>query len=51
MDYTDPRFYKSGLLKEAIESHYWLLENMSYGLDSVHMEMNTSADYLLANLQ
>jgi thiol-disulfide isomerase/thioredoxin len=51
MDYTDPRLYKSGLYKEAIESHYWLLENMGRSLDSVYLEMNTSTDYLLANLE
>ncbi len=50
LDYADPRLYKSGLYKEAIDSHYWLLENIGHGLDTVYMEMNTSTDYLLANL-
>ena len=27
IDYTDPRLYKSGLVADAIESHFWLLEN------------------------
>ena len=27
LDYSDPRLYKSGLFKDAIESHFWLLEN------------------------
>jgi hypothetical protein len=27
LDYTDQRLYKSGLFKDAIESHFWLLEN------------------------
>jgi thiol-disulfide isomerase/thioredoxin len=50
LDYTDERIYKSGLLKDAIESHYWLLENMGKSLDTVFLEMNISTDYLLANL-
>jgi thiol-disulfide isomerase/thioredoxin len=50
LDYTDERLYKSGLLKDAIESHYWLLENMGKSLDTVFLEMNVSTDYLLANL-
>lgn len=27
MDYSDQRLYKSGLFKDAIESHFWLIEN------------------------
>jgi thiol-disulfide isomerase/thioredoxin len=50
MDYTDDRLYKSGLLKDAIESHYWLLENMGQPLDTVFKEMNISTDFLLASL-
>lgn len=50
LDYTDERLYKSGLLKDAIESHFWLLENMGNPLDSVFKEMNISIDCLLANL-
>lgn len=50
LNYTDKRFDKSGLLKDAIDSHYWLLENMGKPLDSIVIEMNISTDYLLANL-
>ena len=50
LDYTDPRFSKSGLLKDAIESHYWLLENMGKSLDTVFKEMNISTDLLINNL-
>ncbi|MBI9068931.1 MAG: TlpA family protein disulfide reductase [Salinivirgaceae bacterium] len=50
LDYTDERFYKSGLLKETIESHFWLLENMGKPLDSVYIEMSISIDFMLANL-
>ncbi len=51
LDYSDERLYKSGMLKDAIESHYWLLENMGQPLDTVFKEMNVSTDSLLAHLQ
>jgi len=50
IDYTDPRLYKSGLLKETIESHIWLIENSGRSLDSMYVEMNKSIDILVENL-
>ena len=50
LDYTDKRLYKSGLFKDAIESHFWLLENSGKSLDTVFIEMQTSIDALLDNL-
>lgn len=50
MDYTDPCLYKSGLLRETIEAHFWLIENSGRSLDSVFIEMNTSIDYMVDNL-
>jgi thiol-disulfide isomerase/thioredoxin len=50
IDYSDKRLYKSGLLKNTLESHYWLLENMGKSLDTVFKEMNISTDYLLNSL-
>jgi thiol-disulfide isomerase/thioredoxin len=50
LDYTDKRLYKSGLYKDVIDNHYWLLENMGQPLDTVFKEMNISTDYLIANL-
>lgn len=50
LDYTDERLYKSGLYKDVIDSHYWLLENMGQELDSVFKEMNISTDFLITNL-
>lgn len=50
LDYTDKRLYKSGLFKDAIESHFWLLENSGRSLDSVYIEMQTSIDAMLENL-
>ncbi len=50
MDYTDQRLYKSGLFKDAIESHFWLLENCGRSLDSVFIEMQHSIDAMMINL-
>ncbi len=50
LDYTDPRLYKSGLLKDAIESHFWLLENSGNPLDKVFEEMKISIDAMLPKL-
>lgn len=50
MDYTDPRLYKSGLLRETIEAHFWLIENSGRSLDSVYIEMNVSIDHMIDNL-
>lgn len=50
LDYTDQRLYKSGLLKDVIESHFWLIENSGRSLDSVYIEMNKSIDYIVENL-
>lgn len=50
LDYTDPRLYKSGLFKDAIDNHFWLLENSGKPLDSVFAEMRTSIDGMLRQL-
>jgi thiol-disulfide isomerase/thioredoxin len=50
MDYTDQRLYKSGLFKEAIENHFWLLENSGRSLDSVFIEMKVSIDAMMVRL-
>jgi len=50
MDYTDPRLWKSGLLRETIENHFWLIENSGRPLDSVYVEMNISIDHMIENL-
>ena len=51
LDYTDKRLYKSGLFKEAIENHFWLLENCGKPLDSVFVEMQISIDAMLIPLK
>lgn len=50
LNYSDERLYKSGLLKDAIESHFWLIENMGQPSDSVFKEMAISIDFLIKNL-
>ena len=50
LDYTDERLYKSGLLKETIENHFWLIENSGRPLDLVYAEMKISIDYMMDNL-
>lgn len=50
LGYTDQRLYKSGLFKDAIESHFWLLENCGKSLDSVFIEMQLSIDVMMENL-
>ncbi|MCF8269860.1 MAG: TlpA family protein disulfide reductase, partial [Crocinitomicaceae bacterium] len=50
LDYTDERLYRSGLLKDAIESHFWLLENSGRSLDSVYLEMKVSIDSMMLHL-
>lgn len=50
LDYSDPRLYKSGLLKDAIEGHFWLLENSGKPLDSVFIEMKNSIDAMMSKL-
>lgn len=50
MDYTSANLYHSGLLGQAIESHFWLIENSGRSLDSVYVEMNKSIDAIVDNL-
>jgi thiol-disulfide isomerase/thioredoxin len=50
LNYNEAKLYKSGLLKDALESHFWLLENMGAPLDTVYQEMKISIDYLIPNL-
>lgn len=50
MDYTDDRLYRSGLFRDAIEGHFWLIENSGRSLDSVFIEMKTSIDHMINNL-
>jgi thiol-disulfide isomerase/thioredoxin len=50
LDYSDARLYKSGLFKDAIENHFWLLENSGKSLDNVFEEMKISIDAMMEKL-
>ena len=50
LDYTDARMYKSGLLRDALEAHVWLIENSGRPLDSVYVELNKSIDRMMPYL-
>lgn len=50
LDYSDNRLYRSGLLRDAVESHFWLLENSGKSLDSVFIEMKISIDAMMSKL-
>ena len=50
LDYTDKRLYKSGLFKDAIDNHFWLLENSGQPLDQVFESMKTSIDAMFEKL-
>jgi thiol-disulfide isomerase/thioredoxin len=50
LDYSDNRLYKSGLLKDAIEGNFWLIENSGQALDSVNAEMKRAIDAIVGSL-
>jgi len=50
LDYTDPRLYQSGLFKDAIEAHFWLIENSGGSLAEVYAAMNVSIDAMMLRL-
>ncbi len=50
LDYSDTRLYKSGLLKDAIEGNFWLIENSGQVLDSVNAEMKRAIDAIVGSL-
>ena len=51
LDYSDSRLYKSGFFREAMESHFWLIENSGLPMDTVFKEMNISTDLILKNVE
>lgn len=50
LDYSENRFYKSGLYKDAIEGHFWLLENSGNSIDATFFEMKKSIDVIIGSL-
>ncbi|MGC1204005.1 MAG: thioredoxin-like domain-containing protein [Flavobacteriaceae bacterium] len=51
IDFNNPKFKTSGLLKDLIEGHYMLLENSGQSSDSIFTQINISTDYLINNLE
>jgi len=50
IDYLDDRLYKSGLLKEVVESQFYLIEHCGLGIDSSFKQMQISIEDILNNL-
>lgn len=50
IDFNNSKFKNSGILKEVLEGHYMLLENMGQSMDSIANQMNRSSDFLIENL-
>lgn len=51
IEYSDQRLYKSGLLKDVLEGHFWLLENSGHSPEAVTKEMKISIDQLFKKLE
>lgn len=51
IDYSSDFMHNSGLLKPAIDSHIWFLQNMGLPLDSAYGNLFTFMDRLLEGLQ
>lgn len=51
IDFSDPRWQTSGIMREAIEKHVWLIENSAGQLDAVYASLNQSTDQLISRLR
>ncbi len=49
IDYSDPRMPRSGLLRNVVESQFWLIENGGFSTEEMYKEMNKSIDVLVEN--
>jgi len=49
--YADERLFRSGLLKEVIESQFYLIENSALPVDTLIKQMEISIDTMLAHLE
>lgn len=50
LNYSDDRLFKSGLLKDVIDSHFWILENNGYTSEKSLQEMKLSIDSIVSSL-
>jgi peroxiredoxin len=51
INYADEKIYKSGLYRDLVEQHFWLIENSGQPLDSVYVQMTISIDRLIRSLR
>lgn len=51
LDYGDSRLWKSGMLREAVEAHFWLINQLGIPRSEIYTEMHRSIDLLLQGLQ
>ena len=51
INYADEKLFKSGLYRDLIEQHFWLIENSGQPLDSVYVQMTISIDRLIRSLR
>jgi peroxiredoxin len=51
LDHSDPRLLSSGLYRDVLDGHYWLIENSGKPLEKVFEEMKKSIDILLEQLR
>ncbi len=50
INYSDDRLFRSGLLKEVVESQFYLIENSALPVDSLIKQMEISIDKILKDL-
>ena len=50
LNFNSKQLYHSGLLANLLERHYIMIEYSGLSLDSMYVQMNTSTDYLIENL-
>ena len=51
INFGDTKFKTSGLFKELIEAHYFMLENMGKPLDAIYEDMNRSTQHIINTLK
>lgn len=51
IDFADPKWLTSGIMRDAIEKHVWLIENSAGPLDSVNASIRQSTDLLVSKLK
>lgn len=51
IDFSDPKWLTSGIMRDAIEKHVWLIENSAGPIDSVYASLRQSTDILVSKLK